>query len=168
MKHLLHIVWRIGQGRHRRSVRFIRFPPNKKCPCSPEGNKDRKNISAVPPCLPEIRPLTPVPTHRLPRNAGNASKDTRGDSPFPLPSAAHLLPRFSLRSQLCETLCGCACSFTSASKVFYWFVLLNYTSVRLSSTFFRVLRKLLPSCRCCGNMMENKIDVCRDAPAGNA
>ena len=27
---------------------------------------------------------------------------------FPLPSAAHLLPRFSLCSQLCRTLCGCA------------------------------------------------------------
>ena len=76
----MYIVWRIGQGRHRRSVRFIDFPPNKKCPCSPKGNKDRKDFSAVPPCLPEIRPLNPVPTHRLPCNAGNASKDTQDRS----------------------------------------------------------------------------------------
>ena len=136
MKHLLHIVWRIGQGRHRRSVRFIRFPPNKKCPCSPKGNKDRKNISAVPPCLPEIRPLTPMPTHRLPRNAGNASKDTRGTPPFPLPSAAHLLPRFSLRSQLCETLCGCACSFTSASMVFTIVFVIKLHKCLLVKNFF--------------------------------
>ena len=144
MAYIIFIVWRIGQGRHRLSVRFIRFPPNKKCPCSPKGNKDRKNISAVPPCLPVFRPLCPVPTHRLPRNAGNASKDTRGASPFPLPSAAHLLLRFSLRSQLCETLCGCACSFTSASKVCcYWFVLLNYIFVRLSSTIFHIPWKMV-------------------------
>ena len=32
---------------------FHKKPPNKKCPCSPMGNKDRKYISAVPPCLPE-------------------------------------------------------------------------------------------------------------------
>ena len=44
------------------------------------------------------RPLTTVQTHPLPHNAGNASADTRV-SPFPLPSAAHLLLRFSLRSQ---------------------------------------------------------------------
>ena len=59
--------------------------------------------SAVPPCLPEIRPLCTVPTHRLPVNAGNASEDTEANL-FPLPSAAHLLLRFSRRSQPEETL----------------------------------------------------------------
>ena len=36
----------------------------------------------------KIRPLCPVPTHRLPVNAGNASEDTLV-AHFPLPSAAH-------------------------------------------------------------------------------
>ena len=35
-----------------------------------------------------------------------------------------MLPRFSLCSQLCRTLCGCACSLTSASKVWCFFVFL--------------------------------------------
>ena len=45
-----------------------------------------------------VRPLFPMPTHRLPHNAGNASADTQV-SPFALPSAAHLLLRFSPHSQ---------------------------------------------------------------------
>ena len=40
-------------------------------------------------------------------------------NPFPLPSTAHLPTRFSLRSQLCGTLCGCAADFTSVSTVSY-------------------------------------------------
>ena len=78
---------------------FHKKPPNKKCPCSPMGNKDRKYISAVPPCLPVTRPLCNGANTPSARNAGNASVDTQGYSPFPLPSAAHLLLRFSLRSQ---------------------------------------------------------------------
>ena len=74
-------------------------------PLREQGQK--KQFSAVPPCLPEIRPLCTAPTRRLPVNAGNASEDTLVTH-FPLPSAAHLLPRFSLCSQLCRTLCGCA------------------------------------------------------------
>ena len=38
---------------------------------------------------------------------------------FPLPSTVHLPTRFSLRSQLCGTLCGCAADFTSVSTVSY-------------------------------------------------
>ena len=80
--------------------------------------------------------LSTVPTHRLPVNAGNASEDTL-EPHFPLPSAAHLLPRFSLRSQLCETLCGCACSFTSASMVSVIKLCLLYIiCAGLSSTIF--------------------------------
>ena len=49
------------------------------------GNKDRKGISAVPPCLQDVLlPLIPVPTHRLPVNAGNASIDTEGSLLVPL------------------------------------------------------------------------------------
>lgn len=96
-------------------------------------------------CRLQKRPLCTVPTHRLPHNAGIASEDT-WEHPFSLPSAAHLLLRFSPRSQLCGTLCGCAGSFTSASSV----CLLNleplYTrKVRLSRTFFRG-RKILFDC----------------------
>ena len=73
-----------------------------------------------------------------------------------------MLPRFSLRSQLCETLCGCACSFTSASLVwFYWFSSLNYRSVRLSSTFFRAIRILLPYSPYCGKIMTSfSLSIC--------
>lgn len=96
-------------------------------------------------CRLQKRPLCTVPTHRLPHNAGIASEDT-WEHPFSLPSAAHLLLRFSPRSQLCGTLCGCAGSFTSASSV----CLLNLESlytrkVRLSRTFFRG-RKILFDC----------------------
>ena len=76
-------------------------------------------------------------------NAGNASADTRV-SPFPLPSAAHLLLRFSLRSQLCETLCGCAAQFYFRFKGLLIMWLFNYRIVRLSRTFFRVSWKRLP------------------------
>lgn len=97
-------------GRHRLPGAYMRrfsFPCKIKSPCSPKGTRTEKTISAVPPCLPEIRPLCTAPTRRLPVNAGNASEDTLVTH-FPLPSAAHLLPRFSLCSQLCRTLCGCA------------------------------------------------------------
>ena len=110
------------------------------------GTRTELTNSAVPPCLPFAkRPLCTVPTHRLPHNAGIASEDT-WEHPFSLPSAAHLLLRFSPRSQLCGTLCGCAGSFTSASSV----CLLNLESlytrkVRLSRTFFRG-RKILFDC----------------------
>ena len=119
------------------------FLPIKNAPAPTIGTRTERTFLRYHLACRKIRPLIPVPTHRLPHNAGNASKDTQV-SPFPLPSAAHLLPRFSLRSQLCETLCGCACNFTSASKVYgYQFVLLNYTFVRLSSTFFHIPWKWL-------------------------
>ena len=108
-------TWSGSPSKFRNVFHTILFLQMKKVLVLPWENKDRKSISAVPPCLPKkFGHLSPVPTHRLPVNAGKASEDTKV-APFPLPSAAHLLPRFSLRSQLCETLCGCACSFTSAS-----------------------------------------------------
>jgi len=84
----------------------------------PEGNKDRKDFFCGTTLFAgkSDRSVT-VPTHRLPVNAGIASEDTLDEIHFPLPSAAHLLNRFSLCSQLCRTLCGCASSFTSASMV---------------------------------------------------
>ena len=47
----------------------------------------------------------------------NGSSVSGYSQPFTVPSAAHLLLRFSYRSQLHGTLCGCACSLTSASSV---------------------------------------------------
>ena len=122
---------------------FHKLPPNKKCPCSPIGNKDRKYISAVPPCLPETRPLCNGANTPSAFNAGNTSADTQGRSLFPLPSAAHLLLRFSLRSQLCETLCGCAAQLYFRFYGLLMVTLFNYTFVRLSRTFFRVWWKRL-------------------------
>ena len=70
--------------RHRKSSLVINIPPDEKILAPPKESKDRKDFSAVPPCLPLSRPLIPVPTHRLPHNADNASKILR---PKPVPSA---------------------------------------------------------------------------------
>ena len=110
---------------------------NEKSPCSPKGTRTENTFSAVPPCLPVKPTAHPAPTRRVPSNAGNASEDTKKSFPFPLPSAAHLLLRFSLPSQLWGTLCGCACSFTSASVVCFIRLKSLYTiRSHLSSTFF--------------------------------
>ena len=123
-------IWRASAFcRHRRSVRFISYLPNKKCPCSPTGNKDRKYISAVPPCLPVSRPLCNGANTPFTLNAGITSADTGGRTLFPLPSAAHLLLRFSLRSQLPELSVDALRSFTSASLVC---LLLPYLTTQLS------------------------------------
>ena len=68
------------------------------------GARTEKTISAVPPCLPLSRPLIPVPTHRLPHNAGNASKILRPKPvPFALcgPFAAPLHAPLSAPGTLC-------------------------------------------------------------------
>ena len=120
-------------------------PPIKNALVPPIGNKDRKYNSCGTTLFAELlRPLCPVPTHRLPVNAGNASKDT-WVSPFPSPWAAHLPVRFSLRSQLCGTLCGCAADFTPAFCGFNMLCLLNTKCVRLSRTFFRTARTISDS-----------------------
>lgn len=135
--------------RHCRHHRFpgsffiIRLSPfgNEKSPCSPEGTRTENTISAVPPCLPVKPTAQPAQTRRVPGNAGNASEDTKKSFPFPLPSAAHLLLRFSLPSQLWGTLCGCAGNFTSASKVYFISLKSLYTiRSHLSSIIFRQLR----------------------------
>ena len=49
------------------------------------GNKDRKGIFCGTTLFAgKFLPLNPVPTHRLPVNAGNASKDTEDVHPVPL------------------------------------------------------------------------------------
>ena len=89
-----------------------------KSPCSPWGEQGQKDkFCGATLFAGKIRPLCPVPSHRLPRNAGNASEDTRDCSLSHCPRRPIVLNRFSLRSQLCGTLCGCAFSFTPASMV---------------------------------------------------
>ena len=92
-----------GQVHHRLPGCFIGFPScviNKKILASPYGEtRTESTNSAVPPCLPVKPTAHRVPTHSLPSNAGTASEDTEGRTPFSLPSAAHLLSRFSPRSQ---------------------------------------------------------------------
>ena len=114
---------------------------NEKSPCFPVwGNKDRKSISAVPPCLLISQPLCPVPTHRLPVNAGIASEDTLPSGISHCPRRPIVPNRLSLRSQLCGTLCGCASGFTPASKVYTMLCSLYLRCVRLSRTILRLRR----------------------------
>ena len=81
------------------------------------GTRTENTVSAVPPCLPENRPLAPVPTHRLPCNAGNASKDTQG-LPFSLcPRRPICCPAFRSALSNPELSVDALRSFTSASKV---------------------------------------------------
>ena len=93
------------------------------------GTRTEMN-SAVPPCLPDDPATLHGANTPSALNAGMTSADTRKNLPFPLPSAAHLLLRFSLRSQLCETLCGCAAQFYFRLNGFnIWDYLTIYLSV---------------------------------------
>ena len=78
---------------------------NKKVLAPPTGGtRTELTNSAVPPCLPIAnRPLSTVPTHRLPNNAGIASEDTRKSvlSALGGPFAA---PLFALLSALRDSL----------------------------------------------------------------
>ena len=91
-------------GRHRRSVRFIAFPPNKKAPAPTMGTRTETQFCGTTLFAGSPRPLIPMPTHRLPHNAGNASKDTQAQ-PFPSalggPFAA---PLFALLSAMQNSL----------------------------------------------------------------
>ena len=109
------------------------------------GNKDRKYISAVPPCLPVTRPLCNGANTPSARNAGNASADTQGMLPFPSalggPFAAPLFAPLSAAG----TLCGCAAQFYFRFLGLDIVTLFNYSFVRLSRTFFRHRWKRLPT-----------------------
>ena len=82
--------------------------PNKKSPRSPMGTRTETIISAVPPCLPENPTASARCQHTVCPLTLAMRQKILWKNHFPLPSAAHLLPRLSLRSQLCGTLCGCA------------------------------------------------------------
>ena len=80
--------------------------------------------------------LCPVPTHRLPVNAGNASEDTKACARSPCPRRPIVPNRFSLCSQLCRTLCGCASGFTPASMVLGYVMLFIHHRCPFVKHFF--------------------------------
>jgi len=84
----------------RKLLGHCKTPFNKqKSPCSPKGTRTERQISAVPPCLPQIAATSiTVPTHRLPVNAGIASEDTLGCPISPCPQRPICCP--ALRSAL--------------------------------------------------------------------
>jgi len=140
--------------RHRRSVRFIIFPPNKNAPAPTMGTRTENTFSAVPPCLPVSRPLCTVPTHRLPLTQAIRQQILR-IAPFPSalggPFAAPLFAPLSAAG----TLCGCAAQFYFRFVGFLIVTLFNYTFVSLSRTFFRVLWKRLRIRPGCGKIKSN-------------
>ena len=101
---------------HRRPGRYIDPAPFRKIkkPSFPQRGTRAGNSPAVPPCLPEHPAASRQCQHTVCPVTG-ANRQRILSMPFSVPSAAHLLPRFSLRSQQSGALCGCACSFTSAS-----------------------------------------------------
>lgn len=109
---------------------FHKKPPNKKCPCSPMGNKDRKYISAVPPCLPEIpTTLATVPTHRLPLTQA-IRQQILGDEPF------SLCPRRPICCSAFRSALSCRNSLWMRYAVLLplprFFILLPYLTTQLS------------------------------------
>ena len=80
------------------------FLPIKNAPAPTTGTRTENTFLRYHLACRKIRPLIPVPTHRLPHNAGNASKDTQ-ETPFPSalggPFAAPLFaPLSALRNSL--------------------------------------------------------------------
>ena len=144
---MIWMVNSVGQACHRLpgNLWVIRIPPNEKSPCSPEGTRTEKTILRYHLACRKIRPPHHGANTPSALNAGNASVDTQGGSLFPLPSAAHLLLRFSLRSQLCGTLCGCAGSFTPASLVSYGFTNVYKVPNPLSQELESEIRSMAPA-----------------------
>ena len=96
-----------------------------------------------------FRPLIPVPTHRLPCNAGNASKDTQGHPFSPCPRRPICCPAFRSALSYAKLSVDALAVLLPPQWFMLSFLLLNYISVRLSRTIFRLLRNWLPlSWRC--------------------
>ena len=110
-------------------------PHYTKSPCSTWEQGQKRHFLRYHPGCRTNRPLCPVPTHRLPVNAGTASEDTQAKALSPCPRRPIVPNRFSLRSQLCGTLGGCASGFTPASMVS------NYDMLFIHHLFRFVKRK---------------------------
>ena len=133
-------------------------PYIQKVPVLLAKNRDRKNTFCGTTLITvTYGHLCPVPTHRLPGNAGTASEDTKAQARSPCPRRPICPVRFSLRSQLCGALCGCASGFTPASMV------LGYVMLFIHQECPFVKRKF----SCGGQMCTAERIVGREhAPAG--
>ena len=132
------------QNRHRWSRSFIRYSSRKrKMPPFPAWGTRTECIFCGTTLFagkPAARPGANTPAAL---NAGNTSSDTPV-SRFPSPSAAHLLHRFSLRSQPPELSVDAPAALLP--RLWFGAVLrlssLNYIFVRLSSTFSKKVWKI--------------------------
>ena len=112
--------------------------------------------SAVPPCLQGLPCRSPRCQHTgCPVTQATRQKILRK---FPFPSALggpFAAPLFALLSALQNSLWMRLQFYFRVKGLCYRFVLLNYTFVRLSSTFFRARRNVLPSAPQCDKMNLN-------------
>ena len=122
--------------RHRKSSLVIKTPPNEKALAPPGGSKDRKHFSAVPPCLPPARPLMTMPTHRLPHNAGNASKILRPTARSLRPLRPICCPAARSALSTRNSLWRRQAALLPLRRFQNMLCLFNTKCVRLSSTFF--------------------------------
>ena len=137
---------RTGHVHHRLPGFFfiINAPYIQKVPVLLAKNRDRKdNFCGTTLIAVQNGHLCPVPTHRLPVNAGIASEDTLPVGISHCPRRPIVPIRFSLRSQLCGALCGCASGFTPASKVYTMLCSLYLRCERLSRENFSLTDKCL-------------------------
>ena len=113
---------------------------NEKSPCSPKGTRTENTISAVPPCLPEIRPLCRRQHAACLLTLAMRQKILR-ISPFPPalggPFAA---PLFASLSAMGNSLWMRLQLYFRVFGFLFKLCLLNTKSVFLSRTFFHALR----------------------------
>ena len=113
--------------------------PKTKNALVPYGNKDRKLCGAT--LFAGInRPLCPVPTHRLPVNAGNASEDTKAKPVLPALGGPFAAPLFAPLSALGNSLWMRLQLYFRVFGFLFKLCLLNTKSVFLSRTFFHTRR----------------------------
>ena len=126
---------------HRFSGSFFMFlpPKYKNVLVPPMGNKDRKLCGAT--LFAGInRPLCPVPTHRLPVNAGNASEDTKAKPVLPALGGPFAAPLFAPLSALGNSLWMRLQLYFRVCGFLFKLCLFNTKSVFLSRTFFHARR----------------------------
>ena len=92
------VEWGSGQDRHRRSVRFIRFPPNKKS-LTPLKGARTENYFCGTTLLAAFTAARHGANTPLPYNAGIASEDTKAHARSPRPQRPICGIASSLRSQ---------------------------------------------------------------------
>ena len=145
--------------RHRLVFRFITASKKENALIPPWGTRTEDTFCGTT-LFAEKRPPHSGANTPAAFNAGNTSADTPV-SPFPVPSAAHLLLRFSLRSQLPELSVDALTALLP--RLWFWcyrLPSLNTRSVLLSSAFFFLWRIILRLRGRCGKMRKNKWKGC--------